>query len=294
MREACGTMLLKTVEVSSNYILYPHMMYCYVSLAQSIQSLLSKPNFFTSCEAWTSRSDNYLQDVYDGKIWQFCKGKPFLSDRHTLGLTMNIDWFQPFKHTTYSVGAVYLTIMNLPRDIRYKRENVILCGLIPSPKEPCNLDPFLEPLVSELLDLWKGIEMSVNGNKRFVRGALICVACDIPAGRKVCGFHNAHYGCSRCMKHFPGSFGSIDYSGFERSSWESRSPVQDRKIASSILKATTKSEAERMSGYRPTALLKLPYFNPSRMLVVDPMHNLFIGTAKRIMKNLWLERGMEI
>ena len=27
---------------------------------------------------------------------------------------------------------------------------------------------------------------------------------------------------------------------------------------------------------------KLPYFDPTRMLIVDPMHNLFLGSAKHI------------
>ena len=30
-----------------------------------------------------------------------------------------------------------------------------------------------------------------------------------------------------------------------------------------------------------------PYFDP-RMLVIDPMHNLFLGTTKHIMKDLWM------
>ena len=32
--------------------------------------------------------------------------------------------------------------------------------------------------------------------RKVVRCALMCVACDIPAGRKMCGFlsHNAHLG----------------------------------------------------------------------------------------------------
>ena len=31
---------------------------------------------------------------------------------------------------------MYLTILNLPRKIRFKQENVLLIGLIPGPKEP--------------------------------------------------------------------------------------------------------------------------------------------------------------
>ena len=28
------------------------------------------------------------------------------------------------------------------------------------------------------------------------------------------------------------------------------------------------------------------------MLIVDPMHNLFLGTAKHILKQVWIERGI--
>ena len=60
-----------------------------------------------------------------------------------------------------------------------------------------------------------------------VRAALICVACDIPAARKVCGFvsHNALLGCSKCLKPFPTtSFGEKpDYSGFDKINWTPRS-----------------------------------------------------------------------
>ena len=51
--------------------------------------------------------------------------------------------------------------------------------------------------------------------------AVLCLTCDIPAGRKVCGFlgHSATLGCSKCLKKFPGSVGHKDYSGFDTSQW---------------------------------------------------------------------------
>ena len=71
-----------------------------------------------------------------------------LNQKRSLGLMINADWFQPFKHCTDSLGAIYLVIMNFPRKERYKRENVILAGLIPSlQKEPSSLNAFLAPLV---------------------------------------------------------------------------------------------------------------------------------------------------
>ena len=45
--------------------------------------------------------------------------------------------------------------MNLLRNERFKRENVILVGIIPGPSEPpLNINTYLSPLVDELLVLW--------------------------------------------------------------------------------------------------------------------------------------------
>lgn len=35
-----------------------------------------------------------------------------------------------------------------------------------------------------------------------------------------------------------------------------------------------------------------PYFDPVRMTIIKPMHNLFLGSAKHILKNVWLKRGL--
>lgn len=78
---------------------------------------------------------------------------------------MNIDWFQPYKHLNYSVGVIYLTIMNLPRSLRYKRENILLVGIIPGPHEP-SINSYLDPLVKELLYFWDGIHLDVHGCRK--------------------------------------------------------------------------------------------------------------------------------
>ena len=142
MRTPCGALLLKTVELANGKRhLYPFLTYCYVSLELSIQSLLNRPGFFENCERWRSRhsQEGVLRDVYDGKIWkdfQSFGAQSFLSEAGNLALMLNTDFFPPFKHVTYSLGAIYLTVMNLPRSIRNKQENILLAGLIPGPQEP--------------------------------------------------------------------------------------------------------------------------------------------------------------
>ena len=66
--------------------------------------------------------------IYDGKLWEdflTVNGEPFLIGQLGLGLILNVDWFQPYKHIACSVGVVFISVMNLPRLIRFKRENVI-------------------------------------------------------------------------------------------------------------------------------------------------------------------------
>lgn len=126
MRAPCGLPLLKTVEIAGGKrILYPYMIYSYLSIECSIQALFNRPNFHSDVEEWRSRQiiDGTYADIYDGKLWkEFLNwdGNAFLSESYNLALALNFDFFQPYKHIQYSVGAMYLTVLNLPRTKRYK------------------------------------------------------------------------------------------------------------------------------------------------------------------------------
>ena len=303
MRQACQSVLLKTVELSGGKrFFYPLLMYCYVGIQNSLQHIIKQENFFKLCEEWRDKfRDDCYRDVYSGKMWKTfinVDEKPFLSQPNNLALLLNMDFFQPFKHVKgYSVGAIYCVILNLPRSVRYLRKNVILIGLIPGPKEPDHdINTFLNPFVEELNMFWKGVEMYDGGHKTLIRCALLCVACDLPAGRKVCGFlgHAAHYGCSRCKKKFTGSIGSMDYSGFDRATWPNRCGKLHQQVGLRMRNFQTireRDSEESKQGLRYSPLLKLPYFDAPRMLIVDPMHNLFLGSAKYVLQSIWIERN---
>lgn len=306
-RKECGHLLLKTVNFfhSGRQILYPLKAFPYKSLSSSLQQLLLRPGFAELCQSWKLReAPDMLEDVYDGKIWkefQVVDGQPFLSGDWGIGLMINVDWFQPYKHTNCSVGAIYLTIMNLPRSVRFRRENVILIGILPGPNEPKHdINSYIQPLVDELSVLWIGQLMQVRKDcevsSELIRCALLCVACDLPAGRKLCGFlgHSAKLGCARCLKVFSGSVGSMNYSGFDRNSWPPRTNSTHRKSVEKVLQCNTKqqqSTTESSEGCRYSSLLRLKYFDPVRMLSIDPMHNLFLGTGKHMLE-LWLNLGI--
>lgn len=247
--------------------------------------------------------NNMLTDIYDGRVWKsFLNpgGVPFLSLPFNFALSLNVDWFQPFKHSTYSAGAMYVAIQNLPREERYTPDNVLLVGVIPGPREPKRtMNSYLDPLVKELNELWKGVVMqSALGNPVLVRSALICTACDIPASRKVSGFvgHNALRGCSRCLKVFPtAKFGEKpDYTGTDRSTWMPRTKESHRKQSLIYKKCDTRSQQitiERDHGCRYTVLINLPYYDVIKVCIVDPMHNLLLGTAKHVL-SVWISTGV--
>jgi hypothetical protein len=81
-----------------------------------------------------------LDDVYDGEVFKNFQRteKPHSADTwfstdgmYELALQLNADAFQPFTKCQYSMTAVYAVVLNLPREIRYREENIILLGLIP-------------------------------------------------------------------------------------------------------------------------------------------------------------------
>src|ERR1041385_9366994 len=118
---------------------------------------------------------------------------------------LNLDWFQPYDGTIYSIGVIYAAICNLPHDIRFKRENLLTLGILPGPSEVSlhKINHYLAPIIDELKSLWDGMTYRTYECQegRDIRAALILILCDIPAARKICGHVSALVSCHRCEKH---------------------------------------------------------------------------------------------
>lgn len=56
------------------------------------------------CNAWKEyrQCDGVLSDIMDGKVLDFFNNRPFLDAPNSLGLALNIDWFNPYEHMQYS------------------------------------------------------------------------------------------------------------------------------------------------------------------------------------------------
>ena len=308
-REPCRAPLLQKVckNNSDCATFRPFKLYVYNPISNTLSRLFNRTGFSKMCEHWRQRHKNmeYMTDVYDGMLWQEWQVKnerDFLVSPFSLVTIINLDWFQPFTHVRYSVGVLYMVILNLPREERYKMENIILISIIPGPKEPKHtINSYLAPLVDELNDLWNGISVTIGigtSSKRtvMVRLAVMCIACDIPAVRKMCGFagHSACLGCSKFKHRFVSKSWGMDYSGFDRSQWDLRNPTEHKEHASKYLSAQSISQQDECvseNGVRYSVLLELPYLDIVRNHIIDPMHNLLLGTAKHVMKT-WMAKGI--
>ena len=302
----CGEPLARKVILNSGKVcFYPFKVYCFNSVIEQLEQLLKRPGVPEMCEQWHEHQveENIVADVYDGSIWSdflTYKGDDFLNTPRSLAFAINVDWFQPFKgRNDRSVGVIYLVLLNLPREQRFKWENIIVAGIIPEMnKEPKSLNTFLAPIVDELKALWKGVKLMTSQcpGPLTYRGALLLASADLPAVRKLCGFkgHSAHRGCSKCFKFFPGNFGEKrDYSGFDRNTWPPRHNSSHRRHAEMVRKAPTKTKHELLAtkyGVYYSCLLELEYFDPVKFTAIDPMHNLFLGTAKHVFK-LWIKNN---
>lgn len=303
-RTKCNESLMRLVKLSNgDEKLYPYKLYCYKPIIETIKRFLRRKQFVQNCNSWRQRNiptDMYF-DVYDGQVWKDFntdKYSNFLASDYSFGLMLNLDWFQPFQHVKYSIGVIYAVVLNLPRHLRFKLENVILIGINPDMGKEPSTNTFVKPFVNELEEAWsKGYEaFSVHTNKNvIVKLAVMCVGCDVPATRKLCGFlgHTANLGCSKCYKVFPGTVGNKDYSGFDRDQWQKRE-IKDHSLRiDKVLGAKTKSEKSNLesdTGVRFSELSRLSYFDPIRMSIIDPMHNMYLGSAKHMIK-VWLSTG---
>ena len=168
-----------------------------------------------------------------------------------------------------------LFCMNLPPELRYKPENVFLVGIIPGPKEPnvLQMNNLLRPLVTELQELWAGKQLNCGDRLLKVRAALVALTCDLPAARKVAGFgsHASTHFCSVCYLR------RKDIESLDVDSWERRTLEKHNADTIAWKTAATVKEKDAtfvQTGVRWTVLSLLPYWDPTRMLSIDIMHNL--------------------
>jgi hypothetical protein len=106
--------------------------------------------------------DNELSHPADGEAWKDFDKKYdwFAKDARNVRLGLATDGFNPFgkMSASYSMWPVFLIPYNFPPWECMEQSNFMMGLLIPGPTCPGkDMDLFLQPLIDELLDLWKGV-----------------------------------------------------------------------------------------------------------------------------------------
>jgi hypothetical protein len=242
-----------------------------------------------------------MGDIVDGSVWQEFQtmpgvpGEPLLMPSgNGLGMMLNTDGFQPADDRQYNVTATYLVLLNLPRHMRYRKENMILIGLIPDgshrhAEAGRAYATFTDIMVDELMTLW-------DGSSRLDRRAVVvCVACDSPAARDLGGFTGtgSRREGPRRVTDWSVQDGSVNgQPDFGRANTHGSFaeahafPIRTREnwvtAGKAWLSARTKTAREQVrqdTGCRHSPLMRLPYLRPT-LFPVDPMHCFYEGVWK--------------
>ncbi|EIN09757.1 hypothetical protein PUNSTDRAFT_39704, partial [Punctularia strigosozonata HHB-11173 SS5] len=197
-----------------------------------------------------------------------------------------------------SCGIIALACLNLPIEIRYKPQNMYLAGIILGPKEPARTatNHYIRPLIDDMLKAWHpGIYISrtaLRPHGRLTHSAIVVGVCDLPAARKTSALAPSisKIFCSTCTCwNVTDDDGNI-IRGWrdllrrtDHLSWSRRDGQEMRWHAEQWRNATSSREQDEIfkrHGVRWSELWRLPYWDPTRQLVVDPMHCLYEGLAK--------------
>jgi hypothetical protein len=275
----CNEPLFKIKE-GSNLRGPPFKIYPANSIIKSIQQMMQRPDFEEKIERWRTRStdSNQRGDISDGTMWHEIKdsqGNKFCSKKRSLFFTLNVDWLDIFSgknHGHHSTGAMFLSCDSLPREERLKPGNIINLGVIPGPKEP-NFEQiynYLDLAIDEFSSLYNGVKFTTFESPDcpvVVRAALLKIASDSPAARRIAGFlsHSSYHPCFICDAIFRAGNRKEGFDIGDFSEQPKRTKESNKNWAEKWRECESKTEreqVEREGGTRWSPFHRLSYFDP--------------------------------
>lgn len=151
--------------------------------------------------------DVCMYDVHDSPAWKLAYSTTgqFASECRSISFALNTDGVNPYSQNrvSYSMWPIILTVLNLPRKIRYCFGNFWLVGTVPGngTKEPHHLDPYLEILVDEILTITNKQVFDAYHQAPFtMKVDVLLYVLDYPAIGKVFNVMgaNAYQACMWC------------------------------------------------------------------------------------------------
>ncbi|KIK16848.1 hypothetical protein PISMIDRAFT_25032 [Pisolithus microcarpus 441] len=219
----------------------PVVKYPYLPLSEQIASILKIPGIEATLDAWRHkhRTPGTFTDIFD---------------ELRLGVNLGVDWFS-YIHSniapSHLSAPISFSICNLPPEYRYHTANLMCTSIMPGPKEqaPDEVQHFLHPIVSDLLQLWKhGIKVPTESHPE---------ACWIPSKDKA------------------------SVNAFQRGAYLPQTNLEQRHLGDeyhNLANANAQKNFVKEFAMWYSELSCLPYFDLVQQIVIDPMHNLFLDT----------------
>ncbi|KAK3918469.1 L-carnitine dehydrogenase [Frankliniella fusca] len=259
-------------------------------IADQIQKLLKRPGFFDSLKYSQTRiktNQMAYEDIYDGSVYKEAS-RQFFSLGNWISLMWNTDGFSIFKSSLFSVWPFYLSINELPPNLRLKKENMLLGGLwFGTGKFDPNL--FLKPIYGELCKLREGFLVHVSSciDPIKLQVGVLCGTCDVPA--KSCFFHhiafNGLYGCLKCLSRGLKSAASGNVFVYP---FEEQLSLRSEEVYLRQIEDTRHSNGQPVFGVRgPSYLQKMVLMSPIASTAIDIMHCVFLGCQKTLLHLLF-------
>lgn len=148
-----------------------------------------------------------MYDIHSSPAWKlaYSNSGQFSSGYRGISFAFNTDGVNPYSHNkvSYSMWPMILTLLNLPRSKRHLFGNVWLVATIPGngTKEPNSLDPYLDVMVDELLEISNQKLFDAYMNAPFnLKVDILLYVLDYPGIAKVFSLKgsNSYQGCAWC------------------------------------------------------------------------------------------------
>ena len=300
--DPCGTPLWKERRIGSRTVKAPCRKYVHQSLKEWIARLLARPGVEEVLDVPNDpHTSDRMSDIWDSPVFRGFRdtdGTRFFAkhgDDARFAFSLGADSFHPLGSLevkqVMSATAIFMVLLNFPKDQRFKYKNMYLVGVIPGPSKPSleQINHALVLLVKELLEFWKGVYFTRTArfrNGRFAKGAMIPLVCDMLAAWQVAGFGSvtSMFFCTFCLLAIQ------DIENLRKETWPERTIHNHLECARSWRDCRNERDRDRLfrlHGIRWSALLDLPYWNPILFTILDSMHAAFLGLFQTHCRKVW-------
>lgn len=144
-------------------------------------------NDIPQCSRFTNLCGPFISRSYAQRM-----ASPWLdkASPHNVVLMLFADGVNGTRHSDYSMFVISCMVINLPREQRRLRQNILPLMIVPGPRPPKDMTAFLQPLIDELGDLWRdGVNVQMDHAdppaELLVRAMLFAIVADSRAHPKL-------------------------------------------------------------------------------------------------------------